>query len=61
MENIIVLIIVAIIVVLAGVYIFKSKKSGKKCIGCPYAETCGKNSISSCGSNCDSSSLCDNK
>ena len=25
-------------------YIVKSKKSGKKCIGCPYADSCRKNS-----------------
>ena len=43
MEDIIVIIIVAVIVVLSGLYIYKTKKSGKKCIGCPYADSCGKN------------------
>ena len=41
--------LVLILVVGAAVfYIYKSKKSGKKCIGCPYAESCGKNK-KSCG------------
>ena len=26
----------------AAAYIIKAKKSGKKCIGCPYSSTCGK-------------------
>lgn len=43
------IIIVAVIVVLAGLYIYKAKKNGKKCIGCPYADSCGK-----CGNCCNS-------
>ena len=41
MEDIVVIIVVAVIVVLAGLYIYKAKKSGKKCVGCPYADSCG--------------------
>ncbi len=37
--------IIATIVVLALVYIVRAKKSGKKCIGCPDARSCG----GSCG------------
>ena len=44
MENIIVIVLVAVIVALAVLYIIKSKKSGKKCIGCPYACNCSKDS-----------------
>ncbi|MBR4050659.1 MAG: FeoB-associated Cys-rich membrane protein [Clostridia bacterium] len=40
MENYIIIAVVAIIVVLAALYIYKAKKSGKKCIGCPYADSC---------------------
>ncbi len=52
MEDLVVLLIVAIVVALAGVYVYKSKKKGKKCIGCPYADSCGKNNESSCDGNC---------
>lgn len=55
MENIVVILIVAVIVALAGLYIYKSKKSGKKCIGCPDSGSCGK---STC--NCNSCSSCEN-
>ena len=35
--------IVAIALIIGGAtaYIIKSKKSGKKCIGCPYSSSCG--------------------
>ncbi len=58
MEDIIVIIIVAVIVMLAGLYIYKAKKSGKKCIGCPDAENCGKNNDSTCNGNCSGCSGC---
>ncbi|MBR3704200.1 MAG: FeoB-associated Cys-rich membrane protein [Oscillospiraceae bacterium] len=29
-------------------YIVKAKKSGRKCIGCPSAATCGKNCCCGC-------------
>ena len=46
--------IVAILAVILGgaaLYIYKAKKSGAKCIGCPDAKTCGGN-CGSCGCNC---------
>ena len=43
-----------LIVALAGIYIYKAKKSGKKCIGC---SSCG----SSCTGNCSSCSGCSEK
>ncbi len=52
MKDFVVLIIVAVIVVLACLYIYKAKKNGKKCIGCPYADKCGKNEQLSCCGNC---------
>ncbi|MBQ8758784.1 MAG: FeoB-associated Cys-rich membrane protein [Clostridia bacterium] len=42
MENFIIVGVIAVIVILAFVYIYKSKKSGKKCIGCPDACNCSK-------------------
>ena len=40
------IIIAAIIIIigLAVIYIIKAKKSGQKCVGCPYSKTCGKSS-----------------
>ena len=35
MENAIVILIVAVIVGLAAAYVYKEKKNGHKCIGCP--------------------------
>lgn len=43
--DIIIVVIVAVVLGLAGWYIYKSKKSGKKCIGCPDSCACS-------GSNC---------
>ena len=43
----------AIVLIIGGAvaYIVKAKKSGKKCIGCPYATSCssGKNGGCGCG------------
>ncbi len=54
MENIIPIIIIVVIVGLAAFYVYKAKKSGKKCIGCPDGCSCGKTekNESSCGGNC---------
>lgn len=41
-DSIIAAAIIIIVVGLAAFYIIKAKKSGKKCIGCPYACACGK-------------------
>ena len=38
--DIIAIAIIVLIVGLAALYIYKAKKSGKKCIGCPYSESC---------------------
>ncbi len=54
MQDIIVILIVGLIVALAAIYIYRAKKSGKKCIGCPDADNCGKNENSACnGCNSD--------
>lgn len=45
------IIAIAVIVLIIGgavAYIIKSKKSGKKCIGCPYASSCKSGGCSSC-------------
>ncbi len=38
MDNLIVIAIVLAIVGLAARYIYKEKKSGKVCVGCPYGD-----------------------
>ena len=48
MEDIIIIAILAIILILAGYYIYKSKKNGNKCIGCPYGSSCCKKSKEGC-------------
>ena len=52
MENILIIVAVAIIVGLAARYIHKEKKRGVKCIGCPDSATCSGNctGCSGCGS-----------
>ena len=43
MENIIILLVVGMIVGAAAGYIWKEKRKGVKCVGCPYASGCGGN------------------
>lgn len=40
--------VIALILGLAGWYVYRAKKSGKKCIGCPDSGKCA----SGCGGNC---------
>ena len=42
MENVIIILIVAVLVGWALRYIHKEKKKGTKCIGCPSAGSCTK-------------------
>ena len=47
MDNLIVIAILAVIIGLAAGYVYKAKKSGQKCIGCPHSNNCSGN----CGCN----------
>ncbi len=38
--DIIIIFIVAAVVTGIGVYLYKAKKRGETCIGCPYAKQC---------------------
>ena len=40
MENLVILAVVAIILALSGGYLYKAKKRGVKCIGCPSGCSC---------------------
>ena len=55
MTNLIVFVIVAVIVGGAGTYIYKEKKKGVKCIGCPAGKKCG-----ACCEGCASRGDCQN-
>lgn len=52
MENFIVIAVVLVILGCAIGYIVKAKEKGVKCVGCPYAETCGKGT-ESCSCSCN--------
>ena len=50
--DLIVITVIIGIAALSGWYIYKSKKSGKKCIGCPDAGRCSGSCVGcSCGCN----------
>ena len=58
MVNLITFLIIAAIVGGAGCYIYKAKKRGVKCIGCPAGKTCGEQGGSGCSGSCASCSGC---
>ena len=43
MKDLILLLVILAILGLAGWYVYKARKKGQKCIGCPYSKTCGSN------------------
>ena len=51
MVDFIIAVIVLSIVGSAAFYIYRAKKNGAKCIGCPDSKTCGGN-CGSCGGHC---------
>ena len=54
------LIILVLLAILggAGWYVYRAKKAGKKCIGCPAGRNC---STSACGGHCASCGGCANQ
>ena len=40
MVDILIILVLLAIVGGAGFYVYKAKKSGQKCIGCPHAKSC---------------------
>ena len=40
--------VIALILGAAGWYVYKAKKSGKKCIGCPHSGKCGATGCNAC-------------
>lgn len=58
MANLITFLIIAAMVGGAGFYIYKEKKNGTKCIGCPAGKTCGRQGDSACSGSCASCGGC---
>ena len=51
MENLILALVIAAILALAVGYIYKAKKKGAKCIGCPSGGTCAAHA-KTCSNEC---------
>lgn len=58
MINVILTVILAVIIGGAGYYIYKSRKSGASCIGCPEARHCAARKRAMEGGGCDSCAGC---
>jgi len=41
MTNLIIIAVLLMIVGGAGLYLYKAKKRGQACVGCPHSKTCG--------------------
>lgn len=52
LENIIIIVCLAVIIGLAILYIYKAKQKGNKCIGCPHGSFCSSADKKICNSNC---------
>lgn len=48
MENIIIIVMLICIIGGSILYIYKEKKRGKTCIGCPYSKYCSSKKYSGC-------------
>ncbi len=55
MTDFVVVAVLAVIIGLASFYVYKAKKSGKKCIGCPSSSSCqgACSGCNCCGSDLD--------
>ena len=48
MENLIIIVVLACIVAGIVLYLYKAKKRGDTCIGCPHAKQCGSKCSGGC-------------
>lgn len=58
MKDLVVILILVAILGSAAWYVYKSKKSGKKCIGCPDGCCSSAKGETSCAGNCGHCSSC---
>ena len=49
--ELIIIAIVVLIVAAAIIYIYRAKKRGQKCIGCPYSKECSGHCNGGCNNN----------
>ncbi len=49
LEDILIIAILVVVIGLAAFYVYKAKKSGKKCIGCPDGGSCDGSCHGCCG------------
>ena len=54
MENVVIILVLALILGLAAGYVYKAKKRGVKCIGCPDGGSCSGTCGGGCGCACSS-------
>lgn len=54
MVDYIIIAVVVLILGAAGRYVYKAKKSGKKCIGCPHGGSCSASGCKGCSCDCNS-------
>ena len=52
MTDLIVIAILAVVLGLAVRYIYKEKKSGARCIGCPHSKSCASAKSGGCSCGC---------
>ncbi|MBE6701420.1 MAG: FeoB-associated Cys-rich membrane protein [Ruminococcaceae bacterium] len=51
MKDLLLVVLIVLVLFFAFLYVYKAKKKGVKCIGCPSASKCGKKScVCSCSS-----------
>ncbi len=50
-EDVIIIAVVVLVVGLAALYVYRAKKRGQKCIGCPDSKTCSGH-CRGCSENC---------
>ena len=51
MADLVIGLILLVVLGAAAFYVYKARKSGHKCIGCPHAGSCGKSEGCGCGDN----------
>ena len=61
MTNVILILVLAVIVISAAMYVYKAKKRGVKCVGCSAGSSCGScrsGGSCSCDSGADTGASC---
>ena len=51
LTNILLIVVLLCIAGAAGLYLYRAKKRGETCVGCPYAKQCGGKCSGHCSSN----------